>query len=105
LIVMGDGIPHPWRQAFRLAALWVGGAAVITCSYQFEWLGRPLPYELWAVVGLLLFAGNATLPLTAGFAHRSFRVGIAVALLESTVLLVTWLILLIRFAGAAGGLH
>jgi len=95
----------PWRQAFTWAAVWVAAATIVTCAYVFEWLGRPLPYEMWAIVGFLLFVGNLTLPAAAWVAHRSWRVGVAVALLGLAVLGAALLIGLIRFAGAAGGFH
>jgi hypothetical protein len=92
-----------WRQAFIWAAVWVTAATVATFAYVFEWLGRPFPYELWAILGFLLFAGNITLPLTAAMIHRSWRVGLAVAVVGVAVLAVVFVIGLIRFAGAAGG--
>jgi hypothetical protein len=94
-----------WRAAFWWAALWVGAATAVSLAYISGDVTRPLPYEIGQILGCVLFVAVMTLPLSAGATHRSWRVGIAVALLGLAVLGLAVVIGLIRFAAASGGFH
>jgi len=92
-----------WKPSFGLAAVWIIVYALATGAVYL--VLTPLPVIVRDLASFAMLGGVFWLPFVAGWHHRSWRIVLSVVLLLSLTAIVVSIVLLIRYAGAAGGFH
>ena len=92
-----------WKPSFGLAAVWIIVYALLAEAVYV--VLTPLPAIVRDLAPFAMLGGVFWLPFVAGWHHRSWRIGLAVVLLLALTASVVSIVLLIRYAGAAGGFH
>ena len=92
-----------WKPSFGLAAVWIIVYGLATGAVYL--VLTPLPVIVRDLASFAMLGGVFWLPFVAGWHHRSWRIVLSVVLLLSLTAIVVSIVLVIMYAGAAGGFH